>query len=104
MALQHEEQQHDRQRHDDRGRRELAPLDGLLADVGEIVTGSVNEVGSSISVKANTNSFHAVMNENSAVTDTAGIESGKMMRQKIVNWLAPSMMALSSSSFGMVSK
>ena len=31
-------------------------------------------------------------------------ESGRMMRQKIVNWLAPSMMALSSRSFGMVSK
>ena len=38
------------------------------------------------------------------VTAMAGRLSGRMMRQKMVNWLAPSISALSSRSRGMVSK
>ena len=57
-----------------------------------------------MNVAARMNSFHAVMNENSAVTATAGLASGRTMRKKIVACEAPSISADSSSSLGMVSK
>ena len=50
------------------------------------------------------NSFHAVMNENRAVTTRAGRAKGKMMRVKVIQRDAPSISAASSSSTGMVSK
>jgi hypothetical protein len=50
------------------------------------------------------NSFQLVMKEKSAVTATAGLASGRMMRKKITACEAPSISADSSSSLGMVSK
>ncbi len=50
------------------------------------------------------NSFQPVMNEKSAVTATAGLASGRTIRQKIVAGEAPSMRAASSRSRGIVSK
>ncbi len=58
----------------------------------------------SISVAARMNSFQPVMNEKSAVTATAGLASGRTIRQKIVAGEAPSMRAASSRSRGIVSK
>ena len=57
-----------------------------------------------MNVDAMMNSFHAVMNENSAVTARPGRASGRMMRRKIIHGDAPSMRAASSSSRGSVSK
>ena len=67
-------------------------------------TGAVYIASLSMKVSARTNSFHAVMNENSAVTATAGFASGRTIRRKIVAGEAPSISADSSSSFGIVSK
>jgi hypothetical protein len=55
-------------------------------------------------VAARMNSFHPVMNENRAVTATAGRARGKTMRRNTWAALAPSMRADSSSSLGIVSK
>jgi hypothetical protein len=55
-------------------------------------------------VAARMNSFQAVMKEKRAVMAMAGIASGRTIRQKIVPGPAPSMIAASSSSRGMVSK
>src|SRR5205823_13132590 len=67
-------------------------------------TGAVYMSSLSMKVAARMNSFHAVMKEKSAVMATAGLASGSTMRQKMVPADAPSMMAASSSSRGMVSK
>src|SRR5262245_30648154 len=67
-------------------------------------TGSVYRDSSVMNVDAMMNSFHAVMNENSAVTAMPGRASGNMMRRKIIHVDAPSMRAASSSSRGSVSK
>ena len=50
------------------------------------------------------NSFHAVMNENSAVTAIAGRDSGSTIRTNTPRREAPSMRAASSRSRGIVSK
>ena len=67
-------------------------------------TGAVYMDSASRNTEARMNSFHAVMNENSAVIAMAGLASGRMMRKKMVCGLAPSMRADSSMSTGMVSK
>ena len=72
--------------------------------IGEGITGRVVAVSSFMKVAARMNSFQAVMKENSPVTALAGLASGRMMVQKMRMRLAPSMMADSSSSLGIVSK
>ena len=57
-----------------------------------------------MNVCARMNSFHAVMNENSAVTAMPGRASGSTTRKKTPQDEAPSMRAASSSSRGSVSK
>ena len=57
-----------------------------------------------LNVKASKNSFHAARKLNSAVTATAGKESGSTTLVKTWNWLQPSNNAASSSSLGTVSK
>src|SRR5919199_1833447 len=49
-------------------------------------------------------SFQAKMNWNSATVASAGLASGKMTRQKMVNSFAPSTRPASDSSWGMVMK
>jgi len=51
-----------------------------------------------------TNSSQAPMKINNAVIAMPGVASGKMILQKIVKELAPSIMAASSNSLGMASK
>src|SRR5215217_3805927 len=67
-------------------------------------TGRVKRVGSLINVAARTNSFHAVMKENSAVTASAGRASGNTTLMNTWKGEAPSITAASSSSRGSVSK
>ena len=55
-------------------------------------------------VAARMNSFHAVRNENSAVTASAGRASGSATRQNASQRVPPSSSAASSSSRGSVSK
>lgn len=67
-------------------------------------TGRVKRAVSLSRVAARMNSFHAVMKLKSAVTASAGRASGSTTRTKTCPGVAPSMIAASSSSRGIVSK
>ena len=67
-------------------------------------TGSVYRPSLFMKVAARINSFQPVINENSAVTATAGFDNGRIILQNIICREAPSMSAASSSSMGIVSK
>ena len=104
VLLQEQEQHHDGDRDDDGAGGEVAPLLREPPTKNRSPTGAVYIASLSMKVAARMNSFHAVMNENSAVTATAGLASGRTMRKKIWPGDAPSISAASSSSRGIVSK
>ncbi|MNU10498.1 hypothetical protein D3C72_2576770 [compost metagenome] len=55
-------------------------------------------------ISADRNSFQLAMKANSATVTMPGITSGRKMRTRIWNDIAPSTLAASSSSRGMASK
>src|SRR6478752_6666189 len=64
----------------------------------------VNVSGSVRKISGARNSFQAFRKVNSATTESAGRDRGKITRQKMANSLQPSMRAASESSLGMVRK
>ncbi|MNC38864.1 hypothetical protein D3C75_874950 [compost metagenome] len=71
-----------------------APLNILMA------TGTVRLSPEIINVSANMNSFHAPINASSPVVTSAGARIGANTRRIMVQVLAPSTIAASSSSTG----
>ena len=68
------------------------------------ISGSVNVDSLLIITSAPRNSFHDVMNANSATVTIAGTTAGRKTRRRTWNALPPSMTAASSSSRGTASK